>query len=193
MISMMIRSQARCVALLRPSSPSQASSTAYPSLRKRSPSVMRRASSSSTSRMLSFMPQSTSFLPAFRLIAILDRRKAQRENGAHLEFAGYREPATHSISQALCNRQTQPGSMNLLRDNGRAAVKRLENSMQFGPIDALAPVVYTDPYFPVMMVLRVFASGIDRNPAPLLSVFDGIGDEVLEALRERRGIAHHQR
>src|SRR5215470_15676321 len=127
--SRITRSNGSLVAFFRPQSPSGAESTSYPSLRKRSVSVIRSVCSSSTSRILSFIrfkrrssQGSDCLLLPLRCNNLCNRQThGKRTSPVGLAFNG--NSSTHRLRNTLGNRQAETAAV-YLRVANRSAAQR---------------------------------------------------------------------
>src|SRR5690349_16703408 len=76
----------------------------------------------------------------------LSHRQVQGKPAAHTHLTYHSDSPAHCLRDAPCQRQPQSGSVNLrCRDHG-AAVKRLENLLQFSRIDSDPMILHADAY-----------------------------------------------
>src|SRR5262249_7158388 len=184
------RSKDSPAARLKPSSPSRETSTAKPSLFRRSFSVMTRPGSSSTNRMRRFIIARGSALGRFG-----NNPRGGRNQYAEATSAARGTFNVNSSSVRLDyvphEAQPQPVPMDLRSESIAAPIKRLEYSRELRRFDTKAAVF--DRYPHNRTSRGVLIAGSDSNTATIASVLDRVAYQILDRAAQRRGVCSDQR
>ena len=117
----------------------------------------------------------------------------QSENTARAEFAFHGKMTPHGLGDVFGKRQPQSGPMNLLPDNGGAAVKRLKHPSQLRFCNTNAAIPHGDLDLASAAQMGVSQESSHTDPATFPAVFYGIYDHVLQAAGQARSVPPDRR
>ncbi len=94
------------------------------------------------------------------------------------------QPLPHAFGDVACQAQPQAGAVDLRSQCGFAAVERLENVREIRWIDSLSAIFHADAH--ARPILRPHTP--HAHPVPLSTIFQGIQNQVLQAMRQGCGV-----
>src|SRR5215470_17043050 len=115
-----------------------------------------------------------------------------RERAAFARLTLDSQASTHGFNDSTSQRKTESGAMNVRASNRRAAVERLKDVLDLLGRDADAAICNGQ------LDLAYFAVGsrggrMDSDPLATAAILDGVGDQVLQALRQGAEIGSDRR
>src|ERR1700758_1743382 len=100
------------------------------------------------------------------------------------------QPSSEGLRVTLCDRQAQPGAMNLSSDGLRATIKRFKNLQQLRASDTNTVVRNANLDF-ISTVCILIHPGGKPDPTFSIAVLDRIDNQVLQALGQSGHVADY--